>query len=136
MNEDVPQLQLSVLPGLFAVCRLPPGSPLPPWFHPGPFATVSWTVDEVSLVCLQEYVPVDTPVPCEREWCCLMLKGPIAFHSTGILLRILEPLSRAGIGIFAVSTFDTDYVLVKLASRETAIDALVTAGHLVEHGHG
>lgn len=124
-------LELSVLAERFAVCRLPAGSALPPWFQPGPFATASWTADELSLVCLQEQVPNDAPLRCEADWCCLVLHGPIPFQATGILLRILQPLAEAGIGIFAVSTFDTDYVLVKQASRDPAIAALVAAGHRV-----
>lgn len=131
-----PQLELSVLAGAFAVCRLPAGSALPPWFQPGPFATASWTADEVSLVCPQAQVPLDAQVRCERDWCCLALHGPIPFQSTGILLRILQPLARAAIGIFAISTFDTDYVLVKQASLEAAIDALVGDGHRVERHAG
>lgn len=131
MSGTAPPLELSVLPGRFAVCRLPAGASLPRWFVPGPFASASWTVDEVSLVCPQEQVP-DDPVPrCERDWCCLMLHGPIPFHATGILLRILQPLAQAGIGIFAISTFDTDYVLVKEASRAAATAALADAGHRV-----
>lgn len=126
-------LELSVLPGLFAVCRLPAGSALPTWFVPGPFATASWTADELSLVCPQDQVPADPLLRCERDWCCLMLRGPIPFHATGILLRILQPLARVGIGIFAVSTFDTDYVLVKEASRAAATAALAGAGHRVVH---
>ncbi len=132
MNESrAAPLELSVLPGRFAVCRLPAGSTLPTWFQPGPFATASWTMDEVSLVCAQEQVPADALLRCERDWCCLMLHGPIPFQSTGILLRILQPLAAAGIGIFAISTFDTDYVLVKEASREAAVSALVDDGHRV-----
>lgn len=124
-------LQLSVLPERFAVSRLAAGSALPPWFQPGPFATASWSADELSLVCAQDLVPADPLAQCERDWCCLMLHGPIPFQCTGILLRILQPLAAAGIGIFAISTFDTDYVLVKEASRKAAIAALVGAGHLV-----
>ncbi len=132
MNESVvPPLKLSVLPGRFAVCGLPAGSTLPTWFQPGPFATASWAMDELSLVCAQEQVPADVLARCERDWCCLMLHGPIPFQSTDILFRILQPLAAAGIGIFAISTFDTDYVLVKEASREAAIAALVDDGHRV-----
>ncbi len=129
MNASGPEpLELSVLPGGFAVCRLPADSTLPTWFQPGSFATVSWAMDEVSIVCPQEQVPDGWP-ECERDWCCLRLHGPIPFQSTGILSRILQPLAAAGIGIFAISTFDTDYVLVKEASREAAIAALVNGGH-------
>ncbi len=132
MNESgAAKLELSVLPGRFAVSRLPAGSALPPWFQPGPFTTASWTIDELSLVCPQQLVPPDASAQCERDWCCLMLHGPIPFQCTGVLLRILQPLAAAGIGIFAISTFDTDYVLVKESSREAAITALADAGHHV-----
>ena len=88
-------------------------------------------MDEVSLVCPQGQVPADPLLRCERDWCCLMLHGPIPFQSTGILVRLLQPLAAAGIGIFAISTFDTDYVLVKEASQDAAIAALVDDGHRV-----
>jgi hypothetical protein len=114
------------VPGSFAVCRLAAGTPLPRWFVPGAFASVSWSADEVSITCLAAQVPEG--VHCERDWCCLMLQGPFPFEMTGILLQVLEPLAAAGIGIFAVSTFDTDYVLVKEHAFEAAKRALIDSG--------
>ena len=80
----------------------------------------------MSVTCLASQVPGD--MHCERDWRCLMLQGPFAFELTGILLKVLQPLAAAGIGIFAVSTFDTDYVLVKVHAFEAAKHALVESG--------
>ena len=119
-------LALRQVHGSFAVCRLAAGSPLPAWFKPEAFASVSWSAEEVSITCLASQVPED--VHCERDWRCLMLQGPFAFELTGILLKVLQPLAAAGIGIFAVSTFDTDYVLVKAHAFEDAKRALLESG--------
>jgi len=125
-------LALKAVPGSFAVCRLPAGSALPDWFRPGPFATASWTDDELSILCEQSQVPEETQ--CERGWRCLMLQGPFAFDQTGILLQVLQPLAEAKIGIFALSTFDTDYVLVKDHAFEATLQALAASGLTVARG--
>ena len=119
-------LTLKPVPGSFAVCRLPAGTPLPAWFRPGAFSSVSWTDQELSITCDESQVPVD--VRCERDWRCLMLQGPFAFDLTGVLLQVLQPLAAANIGIFAVSTFDTDYVLVKDPALQQAKQALRESG--------
>jgi hypothetical protein len=87
---------------------------------------VSWTDDELSIACDGSQVPVE--VQCERDWRCLVLQGPFAFDLTGVLLQVLQPLAAADIGIFAVSTFDTDYVLVKGHAFERAKQALRKSG--------
>lgn len=83
----------------------------------------------MSITSLASRVPDE--VHCERDWRCLMLQGPFPFELTGILLQVLKPLAAAGIGIFAISTFDTDYVLVKEHSLEAAKRALVKSGLLL-----
>ncbi len=124
-------LTLSVLPGNYAVCRLEPDAPVPDWAWHGELVSVSKTRDELSILCNASHVPdsVSETVRCEREWTALKLHGPFEFTLTGILVSVLEPLRVAGIGIFAVSTFDTDYVLVKHHHLERAIVALREAGH-------
>lgn len=119
-------LSLREIEGPFAVCRLEPGAPLPGWFRPSRFASVSWNADELSITCDEALVPED--VQCERGWRCLMLQGPFAFDQTGILLQVLAPLATARIGIFAVSTFDTDYVLIKSHHFESARKVLAESG--------
>jgi uncharacterized protein len=73
-------------------------------------------------------------VRLERDWACLKLQGPFEFSLTGILLSVLEPLAQVNVGIFALSTFNTDYVLVKSEHLEKAILALEGAGHSVARG--
>jgi hypothetical protein len=122
-------LSLKVLPDTYAVVRLNPDDALPPWFRPKGFRTVSWTAEELSILCEETMVPAE--VSAERGWRCMMLQGPFPFELTGILLAVLAPLAEAGIGIFALSTFDTDYVLVKDAALEPAVDALRRSGHRI-----
>lgn len=122
-------ISLKVLPDAYAVVRLDPDDPLPTWFKPKGFRNVSWTAEEMSIVCDETWVPAD--VAAERGWGCLMLQGPFPFELTGILLAVLASLAAAGIGIFAVSTFDTDYVLVKRAQLPAALEALRSHGHSI-----
>ena len=124
-----PQLTLSLLDGEFAVCRLDPLSPVPAWADLAGFSSVTRTADELSVVCRAVRVPPETQ--CEKGWRCLKVHGPFAFELTGILNSLTGPLARAQIGIFAISTFDTDYLLVKGEHLGKAIEALTGAGHTV-----
>jgi hypothetical protein len=123
-------MQLSVLGGVVAVCRLPPDEPLPGWFSDaGPFASATRTHDELSLVCSDGAVP--DGVRAERGWRAIKLHGPIPFTETGVLAGLLAPLADAGVPIFAMSTFDTDYVLIPAPRLSDAVQALRDAGHHV-----
>jgi uncharacterized protein len=123
-------LALRLLPDHLAICRLPADSEVPAWATSGTLRSVSWTSDETSIVCEEAAIPQS--VQSERGWRALMVLGPLDFSLTGILLMVARPLADAGVSIFAISTFDTDYVLVKESSLETAIHALVESGHRVE----
>jgi hypothetical protein len=114
-----------------AVCRLDAGEPLPAWALSGASALVSITrtTAELSVVCTQEDVP--DGVRAERNWRCLMVEGPLDFSLTGVLAALLAPLAEAGVSIFALSTFDTDCLLIRAAQLDTAIAALSAAGHVV-----
>lgn len=79
------------------------------------------------MVCPEEAVPAE--VRGERGWRCLAVRGPLAFELTGVLASLAAPLAAAGVPIFALSTFDTDYLLIPGARLETALDVLHTAGH-------
>lgn len=115
------------LPGSFAICRLAPKATVPEWALRGTFFSVTATPDEVSIVCPSAQVPPE--IVHENGWACLKLHGPFPFSETGILASFLQPISDAAIPIFAVSTFDTDYVLVKQDSLEKAVQVLRQAGH-------
>ncbi len=120
---------LHLLPGAFAVAQLPPTDSLPAWWPAEGLRHASWTDEELSLVCTEDAVPAS--VRCRRGWRAFRLQGPFAFELTGILKSVLDPLAAAGVGIFALSTYDTDYVLVQQEHLEVAVAALASAGHRV-----
>ena len=125
-----PRLPLELLADTLAVCRLAADAPVPTWaVAPGRFVTISRTADELSVTAPQASVPLD--IHCEREYRALRVKGPLPLNLIGILASIAEPLAEAGLSIFAISTFDTDYVLVKARDLEAAVTTLEHAGHQV-----
>jgi hypothetical protein len=125
-------LTLHWLDGLFAVCRLAAETPLPAWAVGAGtgFLSITRTPDELSIVCREEDMPDD--VRCERGWRCLRVAGSLDFALVGVLASLLAPLAEAGVAVFVLSTFDTDYLLVKDDRRDAAIAALRRAGHRVE----
>jgi uncharacterized protein len=122
--------KLELLPDIFAVCRLDKDAPIPVWATRGGFCSITRTVEELSVVCPQAMVPGG--VKQEGEWRALMVAGPLDFSLTGVLASLTAPLAREGISVFAVSTYDTDYFLVKKEQLESAIQSLRTGGHEVE----
>jgi hypothetical protein len=117
-------MRVTVLPGTLAICRLPASDRIPSWaleLREG-FVSITRTPDELSIVCPQEAVPPDTQV--EEGFRALKVPGPIPFDQTGVLASIANPLAAAKIPIFAISTYDTDYVLVREADLDRALDAL------------
>ncbi len=121
------RLNLTVLKETFSVCRLPPGSAVPGWAEGGPFLTVTHTPGETSIICQQDLVPPG--IPSERDWRCIEVEGPLAFTQIGLLASLLVPLAEAEISIMAISTYDTDYLLVKDRNLESALYSLVQSGH-------
>lgn len=121
------QLRFSRLSGLYAIVRLAAEVPVPDWATNGDFNSITRTSDELSIVCPAANLPSD--LDCTHRWLCLKLEGPFAFSQTGILQSFIEPLSANGVPIFAISTYDTDYVLIHEAFAETALDISRQAGH-------
>jgi hypothetical protein len=125
-----PRLPLELLPDTLAICRLEPGAPVPSWAaEPSPFLTLSRTAEELSITTLQGSVPVG--VSCERDYRAVRVRGPLPLNLVGILAAIADPLAAAGLSIFAISTYDTDYVLVKARELEAALKVLRQAGHQI-----
>ena len=129
-RSGTPSMTLLEVAGLFAVCKLPHGSAVPTWATAGDVFNVSRTADELSVVCRQEAVPSGTH--CEKGWRCVRVAGSMPFTLVGVLASLTSPLARAGVGVFAFSTFDTDYLLVKEADFPQAAAALRAAGHTVK----
>jgi uncharacterized protein len=133
-------LRFHQLPGPYAIVRLAADADDPTWANnrwtkrgaeicseqPG-FMSITRTDDELSVVCPLENVP--TELLSGPRWICLKLEGPFPFSQTGVLLSFIEPLSKSAIPIFAVSTYDTDYVLVPEEFGERAFAALKAAEH-------
>ncbi|MBX9584295.1 MAG: ACT domain-containing protein [Gemmataceae bacterium] len=125
-------LALVPLAGRYAVCRLAPGSPVPGWAA-GEFVSVTRTPDELSVVCPAAAVPGG--VACEPGWHGWRLAGTFDLTTAvGVLAAVLGPLADAGVGVFTLSTFDTDYLFVKAGSAARAAEALRRAGHTVPDG--
>ena len=122
-------LRLTTLPFTFAICRLDVESPFPVWSAPSRMLAIVRTDEELSIVCQQELVPPG--VACERDWRGLKVAGPLDFALTGILARLAGPLADAGIPIFVISTYDTDYLLVKGEQLPAASAVLRAAGYTV-----
>jgi hypothetical protein len=124
------QLTLNVVDSIFAVSRLEPHAPIPPWATAGDFFSITRSAEELSVVCPQEAVPEG--VKCERDWRCLRVAGKMPFTVVGVLASLTAPLADAGISVFAISTFDTDHLLVKAEDLERAIDVLRRQGHSIQ----
>jgi uncharacterized protein len=137
------RLVLSILPGFYAVCRLDAADGVPGWAGgsvpeggavagsaaPAGLASITRTAEELSIVCPEAAVPGD--VRSERGWRCLKVQGPIEFTAIGIVASLVAPLAREGVSVFVVSTFDTDYLMVKAADLEKTVFALSGDGHQV-----
>jgi uncharacterized protein len=121
------QLKFCQLPGPYAIVRLAPDAPVPDWATREEFTSITRTADELSIVCPADNVPPDVDSP--HRWICLKLEGPFPFELTGVLLSFIEPLSKNGVPIFAISTFDTDYVLLQEDHMGNVMDILREAGH-------
>jgi hypothetical protein len=123
------RLMLSVLPEAFAICRLEKDAPIPAWAVCGSFHSITRTADELSVVCPHSDVPHE--IRPQRGWRCIKVQGPFDFSQIGILASLAEPLADAGISIFALATYDTDYVLVDAQQLEKALQVLREGGHQV-----
>ena len=115
------------------MCRLPAGSPIPAPLTSGPddksLISVTWTSDEVSVICRTDRVPPGATV--ETPWRCLRVVGPLDLALTGVLASLVGPLADARVNIVAFSTYDTDYLLVPQVRLTEAIDTLTASGHRV-----
>jgi hypothetical protein len=129
MAAQIRHLELSLLPERFAISRLAADSPIPAWATQGPFFSVTRTGDELSIVTELSLVPVG--VQSQPGWRALRVRGPFVLSEIGVLAALATPLAEAKISLFAVSTFDTDYLLVASETLPAAIAALERVGHTI-----
>jgi uncharacterized protein len=127
-------MQLRVLADRLAIVRLPPTAD---WPHPpagSSFFAAVRTTDEISVVCIQDAAPDHEEARMEPDWRALEVAGPLDFGMVGVMATLTQPLSEAGVSIFVVSTFDTDYLLVRAEALEATVTSLRAVGHEVEAG--
>ncbi len=125
----MPLVELVVEPWTLSVCRLEPTDPWPVPPPGAPAYAVTRTPDELSVVCAEGDEPPGARV--EPGWRALRIVGPLSFELVGIVASVAVPLAEARVGVFVLSTFDTDVVLVKESDLDTAAGALAAAGHTV-----
>jgi len=123
------RLELTVLAERFAISRLAADAPIPDWATRGSFFSVTRTGDELSVVSELSHVPVG--VQSQPGWRVFKVHGPFVLSEIGILSALAAPLAESKISLFAVSTFDTDYLLVAAETLSAAIAALGRAGHTI-----
>ncbi|MDT8717655.1 ACT domain-containing protein [Clostridium sp. 19966] len=125
MSETILTMQL--LKEFYGVCRLDKAESIPEWAQRGNFFSVTRTSEELSIVC--EEVNIPNEIKCEKAWRILKVLGPLDFSLIGILSKISTVLAYKAISIFAISTYDTDYILVKNKDINKAVEALKEKGY-------
>lgn len=128
------RLTLTILPGRFAICRLPAAAPIPEWATRGRTFSITRTADELSMICDESLVPADGSSPelkIFRDWRVLKFEGPFDFAEIGVVASVVAPLAGAGISISVVSTYDTDYLFVQASVFDRAKETLSTHGHTI-----
>jgi hypothetical protein len=124
-------MNLILLKGIYSVCKFPPDSVPPVWIYASEFYSVTRTSEELSVVtCLS--CPPDEGIICDNGWRILKIKGPLDLSLTGILAELSRLFSENSIPVFTISTYDTDFILLKEADVEHGIKALEESGHSVE----
>ena len=117
-------MNLRLLPGVFAVCRLPPDAPAP-----ADFWSATRTEDELSVICTEDAIPAGAVV--QRGWRGLQVVGPLDFALTGVAAALTAPLAEAQVSVLPIATYDTDYLFVREETLSRAVAALEAAGHRV-----
>lgn len=120
---------LILLPDRLTICRLPPDALLPSWAESDGLQAIIRTTDELCIICGEDNVPAN--ITAEPNWRALKVRGPLVFSEVGVIASLANPLAEAGISIFVISTFETDYILVKKRDLEAAVENLREAGHSV-----
>lgn len=127
--KHVKIVRLKVLPELYSISRLDGKDPIPTWADGEGFVNIARSTDELSIVCHQSRVP--DGIKIDRDWSCMQFEGPFAFDETGIVLSVVRPLTEAGLGVFVVSTFDGDFLLLKEDKFADGLAVLREAGHQI-----
>lgn len=129
MSKVEKKLTLKLLKDKYSVCRLNKNDEIPKWIFDEEFFSITRTEDELSIVCLQDKIKKD--IKCEKNWRVLKIEGPLDFSLIGILSKISTLMANNDISIFAISTYDTDYILIKEESINRAIEVLEKSNYSI-----
>lgn len=127
--------RLRLLKGMFSVARLSPDAVIPPWIIQVPYTSITRTPEELSIVypeTISQEMDTYESTHIEREWRMFRVLGTLDFSMTGVLLSLIQPLSEAGVSIYAISTYNTDYLMIHSKDNELALTVLRKAGHSIE----
>ncbi|WP_048140566.1 ACT domain-containing protein [Methanosarcina horonobensis] len=128
---ETKKLTLNIFEGRFSILRLEKDFEVPAWVYESSFFSITRTYEELSIVCQESNIPANVPanIRAERDWSCLKVEGLLDFGLTGILAGISRVLAENKVSIFAVSTYDTDYILVKERDLELSVRVLKDKGY-------
>jgi uncharacterized protein len=121
--------ELSLLAETFTICHLAADAAVPEWATRGQFFSITRTDDELSIIAESDLVP--ERLRTEVSWRVMKVHGPFDFSEVGVLAALLQPLAAADVSVFAVSTFDTDYLLVQCSQLREAITGLRNASYTI-----
>ena len=126
---DFKKLSLKILPERMAVCRLDPAAAIPDWIAEIGFYSIIRTEEELTIVCPETHIAPG--ISSEAGWRCFRVQGQLDFSEIGIIFSLAQPLAENGISVFVISTFNTDYLMVKDNDLAKAVEALSAEGHQV-----
>lgn len=129
-SGSAPGRRLRLLPEIMAIAHMNPDAEIPAWVDRHGFSCITHTPDSLTIVCEQASIPAE--VLTDRDWRCLEVQGPLDLSLTGILASLIAPLARAGVPVFALSSYETDFILVQEARLIDARRALDAAGFFVD----
>jgi hypothetical protein len=122
-------LQLSLLKDKYGICSLPNTAPIPDWALKESLISITRTEEELTIVCRQDLIPPQCK--CDLNWRCFRIDGTFDLNQTGVISSISSPLANTGISIYCISTYNTDYFLVKEENVEQTISVLSDCGHSI-----
>jgi uncharacterized protein len=124
-------LNLIVLKNLYAICKLDKDSSIPDWVNKSDFYSLTSTMDELSIVCNQAGIKPDANFLVDKDWRCLKIDSVLDLSLIGIIADISNIFKDNKIPIFTVSTYNTDYILVREQNLNTAIECLRVKGYKI-----
>ena len=123
------KLKLSLLKDKYGICSLPATAPIPDWALNEAMLSITRTKDELTIVCRHDLIPPQCM--SDLNWRCFRIDGTFDLYQTGVISSISSTLAEAGISIYVISTYDTDYFLVQEDKLEQTISVLSNSGHSI-----